>query len=118
MTAVAAGTPPTSGISAVAAEGRMGGAQAEDGGRSESADTPPVPTTTGQWLPPQAYLPRGAPLVELPAWTYWESSQGIPQRPRAVGPGRSDSGSWDAQATLDDLAVELDVERVYASVDA
>ena len=118
VTAVAAGTPPTSGISAVAAEGRMGGAQAVDGGRSESADTPPVPTTTGQWLPPQAYLPRGAPLVDLPAWTYWESSQGIPQRPRAVGPGRSDTGSWDAQATLDDLAAELDAERVYASVDA
>jgi hypothetical protein len=89
-----------------------------DGGRSEGADTPPVSTTKGQWLPPQAYLPQGAPLVDLPAWTYWESSQGIPQWPRAVGPGRSDMGSWVTQATLDDLTAELDAERVYVSVDA
>ena len=43
---------------------------------------------------------------------------GTPHRPRAGGNRGAETRTWDAQATLNDLAAELIAERVYASVDA
>ena len=76
--------------------------------------------TSEEWLPPPAYLPRDHTPATPMGWTHWESAAGTSHRPRAgrnMGP-RAEVATWDAQATLNDLAEELAAERVYASVDA
>jgi hypothetical protein len=51
------------------------------------------------------------PLV----WTHWDSSRGLPPRPRGFA---SVGGAWDARAALADLRAAQDADKVYDSVDA
>ena len=104
-----------------AAGGGEGGAEKEKGGGTAPVRTvPAIRDPAGEWLPPPTYLPRGYPPAGPPTsgWAHWESAKGTPHRPRTSASGRTNTGSWDAQAALDDLAAALEAERVYASVDA
>ena len=51
------------------------------------------------------------PLV----WTHWDSSRGLPPRPRGIA---SVGGAWDARAALADLRAAQDADKVYDWVDA
>ena len=55
---------------------------------------------------------------EPPGWVHWDSSRGTPHRQRNYSSPAAVVGSWDAQATLDDLRAAQAANTVYASVDA
>jgi len=56
--------------------------------------------------------------LEPLGWSHWDSSRGTPHRQRDSFSPAAVVGSWDAQATLDDLRAAQAANTIYALVDA
>jgi hypothetical protein len=80
---------------------------------------PPLPRpSTGERLPPPAFLPPGLAAPAPLSWSHGDSARRLPHRPRDDVSRAAVAGAWDAQAALDDLRAAQAADRVYASVDA
>ncbi len=69
------------------------------GGTAPSPPPPPRPST-GEWLPPPAFLPLGLAAPVLLSWSHWDLARGLPHRPRDDVSRVAVAGAWDAQAAL------------------